>query len=143
MRGLIIGLLAFAATSAFAESDKNLTLEETLATQSCKVTVVNRPIDFEKHSNIAQVGQVYIKAFNIDLEKVRRLKIGRSFNVFKLDFRRVELLMKDPSIYNFCVDYSDGNTGCDTISKLTIAEIEHYSDSNLEISCILDELIIF
>lgn len=144
MNKVLIGLLALSSISALAKNDKVPSLHEVLSKQTCNVTIANHPIDFEKNSNIARSGQVYIGSFLKNLDKVRRLDVGRSLAITGIASFKSEIRVKDPSISYFCADYKEGATiDCDDMTSLTIAEIEQLSDFNLKFNCTKDDVVLF
>ncbi len=151
MKKLLIGLIALSSLSAFADIDKVPSLKEILAKQTCTVSVVNRPIDFDKGINFINIGRLYMQAklrsgFGEVLPSsntVRRLAVGRSMNIAGIEKGMNRVLLKDKSIYSFCIDYVDGNDDCEDPGQLTLAQIEEYSDFNLKVSCSKDNVVLF
>lgn len=143
MKKVLVGVLALGTVSAFAGIDKVPSLKEILSKQTCTVSVVNRPIDFDKGTTVTRTGRIYLMTKNDkDLNKVRRLAVGRSLLVSGLERGMDRILVSDKSIYGFCVDYIDGNDDCDAPGELTLAEIEEYSDFNLKVNCSKDDVVL-
>ena len=143
MKNFLIGIIVLGSFSSFAGTDVTPSLEETLAKQTCVLSVVNRPIDFDKGSSFTNTGRVYIQAKLLGMSDVRRLAVGRSIIISGIEKAGERILLNDKSIYSICVDVVQGNDDCEFPGKLTLREIEEYSDFNFKINCSKDNVVLF
>ncbi len=143
MKRKLLWLFSLTLISAYAKNEKNQTLQEILLKETCRVTIVNNPIDFQKGSDVARSGQIYIGSHLRKLDKVRRLNVDRVLEISKIEDSKTKVKIQDPSIAYFCADYKEGEIlDCDDITTLTIADIESLSDYNLKVTCAKDDFVI-
>lgn len=130
----------------YAQAEKNTTvIYEALKTSDCSFKVINRPIVFKKGEYNAVVGKLFLNfnavMSNLHVGNVRKLKVGRTFQISgydSIDDRFLHIIHVEDNDITFVALNEKFNykTSMPSIGLLKVNEIETLSNGNLKMECI-------
>lgn len=130
---LALALAALLSLSAFAQEERPL--KRILATHSCELKVVSKPVIFAKEKSRTLSGRLIFTALEWS-PNLRRLKAGRTMKIHAIT--KKQILMDDQSIASVCVLNPAIRKCSSDMETLTISQIEEMSGKNVNISCSRD-----